>query len=38
MKNQMNYNVTGSDRQKLVGVISKELNMKPVYTGAPEFA
>lgn len=38
MKNQINYNVTGSDRQKLVGVISKELNMKPVYTGAPEFA
>lgn len=38
MKNQINYNVTGSERQKLVGVISKELNMKPVYTGAPEFA
>ncbi len=38
MKNQINYNVTGSDRQKLVGVISKELNMKPVYTGAPGFA
>ena len=38
MKNQINYNVTGSDRQQLVGVIGRELNFKPVYTGAPDFA
>ncbi len=38
MKNQINYNVTGSDRQHLVRVISKELETKATYTGAPEFA
>ena len=35
---KINYNVTGSDRQRVVGIISKELNTKPVYTRMPECA
>ncbi|MBO5544707.1 MAG: virulence protein [Oscillospiraceae bacterium] len=38
MKNQINYGVTGSDRQQLVGIISRELGIKPVYTRMPECA
>ncbi len=33
----MNYNVTGSDRQRMVGIISRELGVRPVYHSAPTF-
>ena len=32
------YNVTGSDRKAMVGIIAKVVGMKPVYKGAPTFA
>ena len=38
MKKRINYGVTGSDRQQLVGIISRELGIKPVYTRMPECA
>lgn len=38
MKNQINFNVTGSDRQCLVGIISRETGIHPVYTRMPECA
>ncbi|MBQ9662762.1 MAG: virulence protein [Oscillospiraceae bacterium] len=38
MKNQINYNVTGSDRQRMVAIISKELDARPAYTRMPECA
>ncbi len=34
----INYNVTGSDRQKLVRIISREIGMKAHYEGAPSMA
>ena len=35
---QINFNVTGSDRQRLVGIISRETGITPVYTRMPECA
>ena len=35
---KLNFNVTGSDRQQLVSIISRELGVKPVYTRMPECA
>ncbi|MBQ9664592.1 MAG: virulence protein [Oscillospiraceae bacterium] len=35
---QINFNVTGSDRQRLVGIISREIGITPVYTRMPECA
>ena len=35
---KITYNVTGSDRKKLVGAISQELNAPTKYLGAPTFA
>lgn len=34
----LSYNVTGSERKRLVGAISKELNTQAKYLGAPSFA
>ena len=34
----INYNVTGSDRKKMVGIISRELEIKANYKGMPSMA
>lgn len=35
---KINYNVTGSDRKKMVGIISRELEIKANYKGMPSMA
>ena len=35
---ELNFNVTGAERKRLVSVISEIMDMKPQYLGAPTFA
>lgn len=35
---ELNFNVTGTERKRLVSVISEIMDMKPQYLGAPTFA
>ncbi len=35
---ELNYNVSGADRKKLVKVIGEALGIKPKYMGTPSFA
>ncbi len=38
MKNQINYNVTGSDRKQLVSILTRETGIKATYKGMPSMA
>lgn len=38
MKNQINYNVTGSDRKQLVSILTRETGIKAAYKGMPSMA
>ena len=38
MKNQINYNVTGSDRKQLVSILTREIGIKATYKGMPSMA
>ena len=38
MKNQINYNVTGSDRKQLVSILARETGSKATYKGMPSMA
>lgn len=38
MENKIKYNVTGSERQRLVGTIAHETGVKAVYKGVPSMA
>ena len=38
MKNQINYNITGSDRKQLVSILTRETGIKAAYKGMPSMA
>ncbi len=38
MKNQINYNVTGSDRKQFVSILTRETGIKATYKGMPSMA